>query len=109
MRILLTWAVALLLVVSLPATASAAKHCRGVRGSDSWKGQRLTVAVQHGHVTCRKARRVARRFFSNRSHYHDHGTNANSYWTIPGGWRGNFNMGYWWATKGSKRVGGLMR
>jgi hypothetical protein len=108
-RILLASVLAVAAVVAQPGAASAAKTCRSVHGSDGWKKQRITVRVQRGHVTCRRARRVARRFFSDASRYHYHGTTANSYWTIPGGWRGNFLMGTWWATKGHKRIGGLLR
>jgi hypothetical protein len=108
-RVFLASLLALAVVMSLPAVASAAKTCRAVHGSDGWKKQKITVKVQRGHVTCATARRVARNLFSNKSHYHDHGTTANSYWTIPGGWRGGFLMGNWYATKGHKRIGGLLR
>jgi len=107
-------AASIFVLMSLAAVAPAAegaKKCGKVKGSDGWSGQVVTVRVQRGRVSCRVARRVARRFFSDAARFHQGPDFARSYWTVRGGWRGGRRMNGWvMRNKRRKaRIGGRFR
>jgi hypothetical protein len=70
---------------------------------------RAQVAVTKGSVSCTKARRVVRDLFSGRSCYQDNGATYNSYWKVPGGWRGSARMNYYVLSRGHLEVSGSSR
>jgi hypothetical protein len=90
---------ALLVLVQLPIDpAVASRGCGSVAGTGQYAGARATVRVKRGPVSCRTARLVAERLFSNRSVYHDCGAAYCSYWTVTVNgrrWRGGISMGVW--------------
>jgi hypothetical protein len=69
---------------SVPPFALAAKQRRcGLVRVD---GMRFRVTIDRGHVRCRTARRVVRRFFRGDGERHGGPSSAETYWTI-GEWR----------------------
>jgi hypothetical protein len=95
MRTLVAVLLALLMIGLTAQPAGAARGCRTVHGSGGWRKAVVTVRVLKGRVSCKVARRVARRFFSDRARFHQRATFAQSYWTVKGGWRGGRRMGHW--------------
>jgi hypothetical protein len=109
--ILVATMLALTLLAASPPAADAAKRCGKVKGSDGWSRQVVTVRVFRGRVSCRVARRVARRLFSDKARFHEGADSATSYWTVRGGWRGGFRMNRWVMRNKRRgaRVGGALR
>ena len=64
------------------AIHAAKRQCRDF----FWRGARYKLVVNRGHVSCRKAGRVLRRFLAGHGVHHGHGPLANQYWTL-GRWR----------------------
>lgn len=55
-------------------------------------------------MSCRKARRLARRLIGGHARYVNNGYSYNSYFVLPGGWRGQMHTGAW-ILKNTRRPG----
>lgn len=107
-RAALTVVIAALLFIAACQPAFANKRCGHVRANGPWGHVHPSVRVQRGHVSCHRARHLARLLFSGRGHYHDGGYGYNSWWVVAHVWRGDAGTGAWVLNKkhSRKRIGG---
>src|SRR4051812_20042903 len=82
-----------LFALALP-TAADARMC----GKAHYGSHAATVTIVRGKVSCREAKRVARRLLSGNAAYHDGGYSYNSYYLLGHGWKGGTSTGGWGAT-----------
>jgi len=92
LSVLLAAAVAVPLT-SAPA-AQASKACRSVNATGFYGKVRAKVNVTRGKVSCRTARKAAKDVLADKGCFVDNGFTYNSYFKVPGGWRGQVRMNY---------------
>jgi hypothetical protein len=78
----------LAVITAIAFTATAAAAMRSC-GAITVKGQRVSVTIARGTVSCAQARGVARSYVSGHGTLHGSpsGPRADMYVTLPGGWR----------------------